>query len=435
MLLAQAYHLCAIRGHLYRRVHSVTSATTHQIRATHTGSTRLRRPRQCTEQGRCFTVRPYSVSLSDSSDRISSGDGAIERPRFTYGLAAAFAAKGTRFDPQADVFNFEATNDRATPSRMVEEARSDSVRKRFNSGQDAFFICGVGNGREVAFGVADGVGGWAESGIDPADFSHGLCEHMEKCAVDFPQKEDSETLRARNLMEAGYQTLLHGKSVSGGGSTACVAVAGDTGTLEVAKHVSHLRHALGDSGFVQLRSNAVHHFSDPQTHAFNTPFQLSIVPPKILAQSLVFGGQPLSDLPKDANLTRHRVRHGDVLVFASDGVWDNLSAQDVLRIVARQMTSCRAWEASSRGVTVGKEMGRLINQLDSWRVGRHTLQGTLASSIAGEAKSASMNSKVDGPFAREVQKFFPDEDYHGGKVDDICVIVAVAVESDATTAG
>ena len=52
----------------------------------------------------------------------------------------------------------------------------------------------------------------------------------------------------------------------------------------------------------------------------------------------------------------------------------------------------------------------------------------MAAAVAGEAKAASENSKRDGPFAREVQKYYPEEMWRGGKVDDICVVVAVVVE-------
>ena len=126
-------------------------------------------------------------------------------------------------------------------------------------------------------------------------------------------------------MQRGYEDICKDDTVRAGGSTACVAVAKGDGGLEVAN--------LGDSGFVQLRLNAIHNYSEPQTHAFNTPYQLSIVPEKVLAQAAAFGGEQLCDFPKDANVSQHSLRHGDVLVFASDGVWDNLSSQDILRIV------------------------------------------------------------------------------------------------------
>ena len=186
--------------------------------------------------------------------------------------------------------------------------------------------------------------------------------------------------------------------------------------------------SLGDSGFAQLRLNAVHYYSNPQTHAFNTPYQLSIIPPKILARSKIFGGQPLSDYPRDASVTDHQVRHGDVLVFATDGVWDNLSSIDVLRIVSRHMTSFHAWHVGEKGLEVSDHIRDLTIEGGIPKEHENTLQTLLAVTITGEAKLASLNTRRDGPFAREVKKFYPSEEYHGGKVDDICAVVALVVE-------
>lgn len=190
-----------------------------------------------------------------------------------------------------------------------------------------------------------------------------------------------------------------------------------------------LNGSLGDSGFVQLRLNAVHYYSNPQTHAFNTPYQLSIIPPRILARSRALGGEPFRDFPRDASVTNHQVRHGDVLIFATDGVWDNLSVHDVLKIVSRQMKDVQAWVLGEYGLHVGDVLSNLTqNDGEIEKLGNNTLQTALALSVTAEAKSASMNTKVDGPFAREVKKFFPYDNYHGGKVDDICVVVAIVVE-------
>ncbi len=65
--------------------------------------------------------------------------------------------------------------------------------------------------------------------------------------------------------------MCRDKSIKAGGSTAVVGLLTPDGVLDVAN--------LGDSGFIHLRLNAVHSASEPQTHAFNTPFQLSIIPP------------------------------------------------------------------------------------------------------------------------------------------------------------
>lgn len=147
--------------------------------------------------------------------------------------------------------------------------------------------------------------------------------------------------------------------------------------------------------------------------------------------SRALGTNPLHDYPRDASITSHQVRHGDVLVFATDGVWDNLSSVDLLKIVSQEMRNLQAWVVGGYGVGVGDALGSLTK--NSAIGDLVPLQTALAMAITAEAKSASLNTKVDGPFAREVQRYFPNERYHGGKIDDICVVVAVVVKGDLTT--
>ncbi|KAL8752107.1 MAG: hypothetical protein Q9184_005840 [Pyrenodesmia sp. 2 TL-2023] len=328
----------------------------------------------------------------------------------TYNVGAAFAGKDWNFAGKKNTFSFD-------PSGQSTDQQPFTGRP--TSGQDAFFISNVGNGSSTAFGVADGVGGWVQSGIDPADFSHGLCRYLVKNAKDSP---GNDRLGARELLERGFQDVVSDEKITGGGSTACVAVGDSFGYLEVAN--------LGDSGFVQLRLNAVHYYSNPQTHAFNTPYQLSIIPPRILARSRIFGGMPLRDYPRDASVTSHVVRHGDVLVFATDGVWDNLSSSQVLKIVSDEMSKLQAWQTGDKGTSVGSQLEDLTKERKEPDQEDSLLQTRLAKVIARKAKAVSEDPRRDGPFAKEVQKFYPREDYHGGKVDDICVVVAVVIETD-----
>lgn len=241
-------------------------------------------------------------------------------------------------------------------------------------------------------------------------------------AYTYQPNDDEPLLHAKRLMQKGYEDICNDRTVRAGGSTACVAIARGDGTLEVAN--------LGDSGFVQLRLNAIHNYSEPQTHAFNTPYQLSIVPKKLLQQTAAFGGTQIGDLPKDANVSQHSLRHGDVLVFASDGVWDNLSSQDLLRVVSKLMIDARAWMHTGEGITTGPGLHQYIQA--EGRKGdaesMPSLQSFVAVGITSEAKAASVNTKMNGPFAREVHKYYPNEDWRGGKVDDICVVVAIVVE-------
>lgn len=189
-------------------------------------------------------------------------------------------------------------------------------------------------------------------------------------------------------------------------------------------------HSLGDSGFIHLRLNAIHYFSNPQTHAFNTPFQLSIVPPRMLALSRLFGGEQLHDSPRDSNYSDHQVRHGDVLILATDGVWDNLSSLELLKIVSRQMLGFQAWITGDNGTTVTDRLANLTTKSGiPKKTHEDTLQSLLAVNVVAEAKRASENTRRDGPFAKEVKKHYPHDNYHGGKVDDICVVVAVVVDT------
>lgn len=343
------------------------------------------------------------------------------RSQFTYNAAASFSGKYRKFDTATNVFHFN-------PYNHIQPQRKRPKSKRPDSGQDAFFISRVGDTNGIAFGIADGVGGWEDSGVDPADFSHSLCDYMASAAYEYKTAGNKNApLTARALMQIGYDDVCRDRSIPAGGSTACVAIGKEDGTLEVAN--------LGDSGFVQLRLNAVHSYSEPQTHAFNTPYQLSVVPASMLARAAAFGGAQLCDHPKDADVTQHKVEHGDILIFASDGVWDNLFNQDILRISSRIMMGSGAWKTSasdSGGVRVVDNLAAYTQNTDSAQRPL-TLQGALALEIAGAAKAASTNRRVDGPFAKEVQKYYPHENWHGGKIDDVCVIVVV-VSEDAKTA-
>jgi protein phosphatase PTC7 len=333
--------------------------------------------------------------------------------KFTYGIAASFSAKDRRYNPDKDIFSFNPYN------RIY--ARRKDKRTRPASGQDAFFVSQIGESNDVAFGIADGVGGWTDSGVDPADFAHGICDYMAHAAYTYRPDGNNPPYSARSLMQRGYEDIHNDETVPYGGSTACVAIAKADGTLDVAN--------LGDSGFMQLRLNAIHNYSEPQTHAFNTPYQLSVLPQKVLAQAAAFGGLQFRDFPKDANISQHMLRHGDVLVFATDGVWDNLSSQDILRVVSRLMVGARAWEHTPDGIQIGRGLQHFIEINGSNSAEEiPSLQSFLAVGITREAKAASVNTKKDGPFAREVQKHYPFEYWRGGKVDDICVVVAIVVE-------
>ncbi|KAJ4420745.1 Protein phosphatase 2C 7 [Gnomoniopsis sp. IMI 355080] len=358
--------------------------------------------------------RPLSTTPISRSQNHTPG-------QFTYNIAASYIGKDKPYDPSTHIFHFN-------PYNRVQPPRKRSKRARPDSGQDAFFVTRLNDPGAVALGVADGVGGWMDSGVDPADFSHGFCDYMAAAAYAYPA-HSQQPLTARMLMQAGYEAICADPSVPAGGSTAIVSLLDPAGSLEVAN--------LGDSGYIHLRLNAVHGHSEPQIHAFNTPFQLSVIPPDILRRMQAFGGSQLADMPSDAEVSRHSLRHGDVIVFATDGVWDNLFNQDILRIVSEAMTKKGAWLGSDAGgTTVQPDLSAITQTAAPEEHGKvvETLQGAIATDITRAAKAASMNTKLDGPFAKEVKKYYPQERWRGGKVDDICVVAVVVSESKGNDA-
>jgi len=343
-------------------------------------------------------------------------------------VAASYSAKQDRFNADANLYtNPPYDSSKSTLANLGACKDSIDKRRRAKSGQDAFFYSQIGTTNATAFGVADGVGGWVESGLDPADFSHGLCEYMTCAARSWPQGSNTTSLHPRDLLQVAYDEVTEDDTIEGGGSTACLAVAEPDGHVEVAN--------LGDSGFMHLGGNAVRHFTQPQTHAFNTPYQLSKTPQRMLVQMAVFGGPTtLSDQPKESSVTHHKVRHGDVLVFATDGVWDNLSPQDALGIVSRQMVELGAWVERDGAIEVGPDLAKLVQSGSAGKAKKGSLQAKVAVAIAKEAKETGLNTRRDGPFAKEVQRYYPGENWHGGKPDDIAAVVAIVLEETPQSA-
>ncbi|KAG0130999.1 phosphatase 2C-like domain-containing protein [Tuber indicum] len=357
------------------------------------------------------SVRAFSAKAVDhtgsspASPASSTTANAVAPKKFTYRISAAYSAKQERFSPRTNMFHYNPYN------KVLDTAKRKS---RPDAGQDAFFVSGINDTGAIATGVADGVGGYIESGIDSADFSHTLCERIATAAHQSP----TDNIGARYLMSVGYQKILEEDVIAGGASTACVGVAKADGRLNVAN--------LGDSGFLILRQGKIHHASSPQTHDFNTPYQLAMIPKKLLVQSKQYGGGLLSDQPSDASVSTHSLRNGDIVVFATDGVWDNLSSQEILGIVSGEMVMGKGWIVGGEAGTVpSPQLESLTNPTEG-----QGLQAAVAKAVVARAKSASVNTKVDGPFAKEVQKRFPSENFHGGKKDDICVVCMVVVETE-----
>lgn len=191
--------------------------------------------------------------------------------------------------------------------------------------------------------------------------------------------------------------------------------------------------SLGDSGFVIIGPGKIAHRSQMQTHAFNTPYQLSKVPAKMQAQNAIFGGSAhFSETPRQADVENHQLKNGDLVLFATDGVWDNLSAQDTLAVVTKVMEEQGYWFKSHNfagaETMLNESMVRSLPRKVEDKHFESYLPALLATAVMREAKNAGLDRRRDGPFAKEVKQRFPQEGWQGGKPDDIAVVVCVAVE-------
>ncbi|KAJ8957336.1 hypothetical protein NQ318_004815 [Aromia moschata] len=224
-------------------------------------------------------------------------------------------------------------------------------------------------------GVADGVGGWRAYGIDPGEFSFHLmrtCERLVKLGRFTPTNPS-------DLLAKSYYELLHHKKAVLGSSTACVVLLNkENCTLYTAN--------IGDSGFMVVRRGRVVRRSEEQQHYFNTPFQLSLPPPG-------YQQDVLSDRPDAAIADNFPVEDGDVILVATDGVFDNLPHS----LIVNELVKVQGERCASR------------------------LQ-MVANSLAWMARNLSFDETFISPFAESA--FANGINTIGGKPDDITVILA-----------
>ncbi len=89
--------------------------------------------------------------------------------------------------------------------------------------------------------VADGVGGWAESGIDPAIFSKRLCKNIDELIIKSESYIHEPKRLLMDAVSANHET----------GSSTCVIV-----SLDKNKPLLNTAN-LGDSGYMLLRKSGL----------------------------------------------------------------------------------------------------------------------------------------------------------------------------------
>ncbi|XP_062212790.1 probable protein phosphatase 2C 55 [Phragmites australis] len=173
--------------------------------------------------------------------------------------------------------------------------------KEATGGEDAHFICVD----EHVIGVADGVGGWADLGVDAGLYAKELMSNSMSVIKD----ESVGAIDPSRVLEKAYMSTK-----ARGSSTACIITLKEQGIHAV---------NLGDSGFVVVRDGRTVLRSPTQQHDFNFTYQLES------------GGG--SDLPSSAQVFHFAVAPGDVIVAGTDGLFDNLYNNEISGVVVEAL--------------------------------------------------------------------------------------------------
>ncbi|KAK9863067.1 hypothetical protein WJX84_009275 [Apatococcus fuscideae] len=242
-------------------------------------------------------------------------------------------------------------------------------------GEDAHFV----SSSALAIGVADGVGGWGADGINPAEYSRMLMR-----------------LTQQSLESAISQPPSAQPDSSSSSSMPSEAASRDSPSINSA--------VLGDSIFMHVRDRQVLHRATPGLHFFDCPFQFGNAPEHTSG----------TDTADDADMATLSVQPGDILVMATDGVWDNMQDADILGLLPIDASGLDG---------AAQDIGDLAR--------RNALDPEYDSPYAAEARKAGLDlpwwEKVSG--GRISAEGFKLAALRGGKLDDITVVLGMVVAS------
>eukprot|EP01121_Diplochlamys_sp_Union-15-3_P000808 TRINITY_DN10671_c0_g1_i1.p1 TRINITY_DN10671_c0_g1~~TRINITY_DN10671_c0_g1_i1.p1 ORF type:complete len:353 (+),score=61.34 TRINITY_DN10671_c0_g1_i1:67-1059(+) len=243
--------------------------------------------------------------------------------------------------------------------------------KKEKGGEDSWFI----SKDHYTIGVFDGVGGWAEVGVDSKQYSEALSVGADRATTRDDLRDPLDILSYAYNFAYGIK----------GSSTACLAAIRGEEVITV---------NLGDSGCMVIRFNdadhkpEIIHRTQEQQHGFNFPYQL---------------GSQSRDKPEDAVVSKVRVEDGDVVVLGSDGLWDNLFNNDIANMIQEKLQN------------TSRETNPITPQ-------------ELADLIGERASEIANNTKKTSPFSVAARK--AGYHYFGGKLDDITIIVALVTRTN-----
>ncbi|KAK3148127.1 hypothetical protein QOZ80_3BG0291070 [Eleusine coracana subsp. coracana] len=231
--------------------------------------------------------------------------------------------------------------------------------KVLTGGEDAYFIAHDG-----WFGVADGVGQWSFEGINAGLYARELMDSSKR----FVERQGASGISTEEVLAKAAD-----EARSPGSSTVLIAHF-DGQVLDASN--------IGDSGFLVIRNGEIYKKSKPMTYGFNFPLQIEK------------GDDPLKLVQKYTI----DLQEGDVIVTATDGLFDNVYEEEVAAIVSKSLEAdLKPTEIAEFLAARAKEVGRC---------------GFGSSPFSDAARDAGYLG------------------YSGGKLDDVTVVVSIVRKSE-----
>ncbi|CAH1426199.1 unnamed protein product [Lactuca virosa] len=237
--------------------------------------------------------------------------------------------------------------------------------KALTGGDDAYFLSS-----SKWLGVASGVSQWSFEGTDPGVYAQEL---MRTCEEIVSVSDTTSNVP----MTSPVELLCRGVKETNMSGSSNIMIANFNGQ---ALHVAN----IGDTGFLIIRHGAVYKKSSPLLHEFHFALQVeNLDDPLHLVEEHII-----------------EVDEGDILVSATDGLFDNLYEQEIAMVVSKSL------QAGMKPEEVAKV-------------------------LATRAQEVGVSAFVRSPFSDAAQAA-GYTGYSGGKPDNVAVIVSL-VEKISTS--
>lgn len=322
---------------------------------------------------------------------------------------------------------------------------------------------------QVYLCVADGVGSWRQFGVDPRNYPVTLADNARRVIeADFshralmgssPFDRDLDPIHPLDVMVDAWNVTTSEQVM--GSCTFCIA------TLD--KKLNQLHYSnVGDGGLMVLRRTndaaegtagfsgekkrnrqtqspwKVAYLSQQQMKSFNLPYQLgnnprineAKPPEKKVGNTATLSPEEAKkqreeeefwmyaprnfDTPADADTASIPIMPGDLVILATDGLFDNMDLEDVVQVVT-------AWEQEKAAKNSSNNNNNKATDMTQTQKSTQNLDMyDLAYKLVTVSREFSLDRKRDGPFALLAKE--NDILWSGGMPDDTSVVVARVVK-------